>query len=226
MKPGVKPKFDYDGQDFYTAIGNLAQRDYDDHEIAQFIGDEIRAIVKKRYEDAVDAAETPDQIPDEPKYDEIPNSLDATVFSDMKNGRYANWSEQENKLRSMLINQVLQHARGQLRIVYKNVYNKVALGKIKTTTKTTQERNTVTKDGTPFTEKTTTTTTQEMPPNLQALTMWRWHHDPEFKKAMTQMKRMDVSVEDKSIDKIKINVVYNKKEDTELQEQKKDADNK
>ena len=65
---------------------------------------------------------------------------------------------------------------------------------------------------------------QEMPPNLQALTMWRWHHDPEFRKSMTQMKRMDVSVEDKSIDKIKINVVYNKKEDTDLQEQKKEED--
>lgn len=39
---------------------------------------------------------------------------------------------------------------------------------------------------------------------------------------MTQMKRMDVSVEDKNIDKIKINVVYNKKEDTDLQEHEKD----
>lgn len=218
----AKKKFDYDGQDFYAAIGNLAGRDYDDHEIAQFIGDEIKAIIRKRYEDAVDAAETPDQIPDEPNYDDIPDSLTAEVFARMKNGNYEGWTEQENKLRSMLISQVLQHARGQLRLVYKGVYDKVALGRIKTKTTTTQERSTITKDGTPFTEKTTTTTTQEMPPNLQALTMWRWHHDPEFKKAMTQMKRMDVSVEDKSIDKIKINVVYNKKEDTELQEQKKD----
>lgn len=222
MKRGAKPKFDYDGQDFYEAIGNLAGRDYDDYEIAQFIGEEIRAIVKKRYEDAVDAAETPDQIPDEPNYDEIPNGLDPTVFSDMKNGRYVNWTKQENKLRSMLINQVLQRARGQLRLVYKGVYDNVALGKIKTKTTTTQERNSVTRDGVHFAETITTTTTQEMPPNLQALTMWRWHHDPEFKKAMTQMKRMDVSVEDKNIDKIKINVVYNKKEDTDLQEHEKD----
>lgn len=218
----AKKKFDYDGQDFYTAIGNLASKDYDDYEIAQFIGDEIRSIVRQRYEDAIDTAETPDQIPEEPKYDEIPKSLTPEVFAKMKNGNYEGWSEQENKLRSMLISQVLQHARGQLRLVYKEVYDKVALGKIKTKTTTTQERNTVTKDGTPYTEKTTTTTTQEMPPNLQALTMWRWHHDPEFKKAMTQMKRMDVSLEDKSIDKIKINVVYNKKEDTDLQEQKKE----
>ena len=68
----AKKKFDYDGQDFYTAIGNLAGKDYDDYEIAQFIGDEIRSIARQRYEDAIDTAETPDQIPEEPKYDEIP----------------------------------------------------------------------------------------------------------------------------------------------------------
>ena len=220
----AKKKFDYDGQDFYTAIGNLAGKDYDDYEIAQFIGDEIRSIVRQRYEDAIGAAETPEQIPEEPKYDEIPNSRTPEVFAKMKNGNYEGWTEQENKLRSMLISQVLQHARGQLRLVYKGVYDKVALGKIKTKTTTTQERNTVNKNGEPYTETVTTTTMQEMPPNLQALTMWRWHHDPEFRKSMTQMKRMDVSVEDKSIDKIKINVVYNKKEDTDLQEQKKEED--
>ena len=218
----AKKKFDNDGQDFYTAIGNLASKDYDDCEIAQFIGDEIRSIVRQRYEDAIDTAETPDQIPEEPKYDEIPKSLTPEVFAKMKNGNYEGWSEQENKLRSMLISQVLQHARGQLRLVYKGVYDKVALGKIKTKTTTTQERNTVTKDGTPYTEKTTTTTTQEMPPNLQALTMWRWHHDPEFKNAMREMKKMDVAVEDKNIDKIKINVVYNKKEDTDLQDRREE----
>ena len=61
-----------------------------------------------------------------------------------------------------------------------------------------------------------------MPPNLQALTMWRWHHDPEFKNAMREMKKMDVAVEDKNIDKIKINVVYNKKEDTDLQDRREE----
>lgn len=212
--------FDYDGKDFYTAIGNLAARDYDDYEIAQFLGEEIREIVKKRYEGAVDLAETPDQIPEEPNYDAIPDGLDPTVFSKMKNGGYEGWNEQENKLRSMLISQAITHARGKLRIVYKNVYDKMALGKVKTKTTTTQERNTQTKDGVPFVETVTTTTTQELPPNMSALTMWRWNHDPEFKKSMTQMKKMDVSVEDKNIDKININVVYNKKEDTDLQEQK------
>ena len=55
---------------------------------------------------------------------------------------------------------------------------------------------------------------------MQALTTWRFNHDPEFKKTLQQMKKMDVSLEDKTIDKIKVNIVYNKKEDTELQEKK------
>lgn len=219
----ARKKFDYDGQDFYDAIGNLAGRDYDDHEIAQFVGDEIRSIAKRRYDEAVEAAEGSGQIPDEPNYDDIPDGLTAEVFTKMKNGNYEGWTAQENKLRSMLISQVLRHARGRLRLVYKGVYDKVALGKIKTKTATIQERHTVTKEGAPYTERTVTTTTQEMPPNLQALTMWRWHHDPEFRKAMTQMKKMDVSVEGKSIDRIRIDVAYNKKEDTELQERKKDG---
>lgn len=215
-------KFDYDSKDFYDAIGNLAAKDYDDNEIAQFVGVEIRSIVQKRYGKAIDAAETPNDVPDAPDLSHIPDGLDPTVFSDMKNGRYQNWTEQENKLRSMLINQVLQRAREQLKLVYKGVYDKLALGKVKTKTTTTTERNTVNRDGTPFTEKTTTTTTQELPPNLQALTMWRWHHDPEFKNAMREMKKMDVAVEDKNIDKIKINVVYNKKEDTDLQDRREE----
>lgn len=213
-------KFDYDGEDFYDAIGNLAAKDYEDGDIAQFLGEEIRSIMKKRHEDAVDAAETPDQMPDEPDYEAIPDGLDPDVFGKMKNGNYDGWTERENKLRSMLICRVLLYARGKLRLAYREVYDKVALGKIKTKTTQTQERNTVNRDGTPYTETVTTTTTQELPPNLQALTMWRWHHDPGFRRSMTQMKKMDVSVEDKSIDKINIKVVYNKKEDTDLQEQK------
>ncbi len=35
-----------------------------------------------------------------------------------------------------------------------------------------------------------------------------------------ESQKMDVSVEDKTIDKINVNIVYNKKEDTELQEKK------
>lgn len=216
----AKKKFDYDGEDFYTAIGNLAAKDYTDHEIAQFVGEEIRSIVTARNNAKIDAAELGDDLQLE-DVDSIPEEGLATeVFSKMKNGTYDGWSEQENKLRSMLICQVLQRARAKLSLYYKGVYDNLARGKIKVKTTQTVERNTVNRDGQPYTETTTTTTEQELPPNLQAITMWRFHHDPEFKKAMTQMKKMDVAIEDKGIDKISVNVVYNKKEDTELQEKK------
>lgn len=218
----AQKKFDYDGEDFYTAIGNLASRDYTDREIVQFIGEEIRDIINKRNDERIRKAEDEGaELPELESTEGIPDSLNPEVFSRMKNGEYDGWSEQENKLRSMLICQVLQRARAKLSLVYKGVYDKIALGKIKTKTTTKTVRQGVDKDGNAINDTTTTETIQELPPNLQAITMWRFHHDPDFRKALQQMKRMDISVEDKSIDKVKVNITYNKKEDIELQEQKK-----
>lgn len=215
----AQKKFDYDGQDFYTAIGNLASRDFNDYEIAMHLGEEVRKIIEDRNNKIIDDAETPDDIIlEDTEY--IPDGLAPEVFSRMKNGNYDKWTEQENKLRSMLIGQALSQARVKLNLLYKGVYDKLAIGKWKTKTTTKVEKNTINKEGTPYTETITTTTEQELPPNMQALTTWRFNHDPEFKKTLQQMKKMDVSVEDKTIDKIKVNIVYNKKEDTELQEKK------
>lgn len=213
----AQKKFDYDGQDFYTAIGNLASRDFNDYEIAMHLGEEVRKIIEDRNNKIIDDAETPDDIVLEDT-ENIPDGLAPEVFSRMKNGNYDKWTEQENKLRSMLIGQALSQARVKLSLLYKGVYDKLAMGKWKTKTTTKVEKNTINKEGTPYTETTTTITEQELPPNMQALTTWRFNHDPEFKKTLQQMKKMDVSVEDKTIDKIKVNIVYNKKEDTELQE--------
>ena len=215
----AQKKFDYDGQDFYTAIGNLASRDFNDYEIAMHLGEEVRKIIEDRNNKIIDDAETPDDIILEDT-ENIPDGLAPEVFSRMKNGNYDKWTEQENKLRSMLIGQALSQARVKLNLLYKGVYDKLAIGKWKTKTTTKVEKNTINKEGTPYTETITTITEQELPPNMQALTTWRYNHDPEFKKTLQQMKKMDVSVEDKTIDKIKVNIVYNKKEDTELQEKK------
>ena len=215
----AQKKFDYDGQDFYTAIGNLASRDFNDYEIAMHLGEEVRRIIEGRNNKIIDDADTPDDIVLEDT-ENIPDGLAPEVFSRMKNGNYDKWTEQENKLRSMLIGQALSQARVKLNLLYKGVYDKLAMGKWKTKSTTKVEKNTINKEGIPYTETVTTITEQELPPNMQALTTWRYNHDPEFKKTLQQMKKMDVSVEDKTIDKIKVNIVYNKKEDTELQEKK------
>lgn len=219
----AQKKFDYDSEEFYMAIGNLASRDFDDHEIALHLGEEVRAIIIKKNQDAEDEAidKGLDELPEPIDVSTIPDGLEPSVFSRMKNGKYDGWNEQENKLRSMLICQALQRARVKLSLVYKGVYDKLALGKWKTKSKTTTTRETVNKEGEPYKETTTTVTETELPPNMQAITTWRFNHDPEFRKAVTQLKRMDVSVDDKTIDKISVNVVYNKKEDVELQEGKK-----
>ena len=57
----AQKKFDYDGQDFYTAIGNLASRDFNDYEIAMHIGEEVRKIIEDRNNKIIDDAETPDR---------------------------------------------------------------------------------------------------------------------------------------------------------------------
>ena len=215
-------KFDYDGQDFYKAISNLAGRDYTDKEIALSIGEEIRSIITERNNKLIDDNDDPEVLAklELESTDEIPDNLAPEVFSRMKNGEYDGWSEQENKLRSMLICQALSQARVKLRLFYKGVYDRVAMGKQTTKTITTVVRDGFDKEGNKVNDTTTTTTIQELPPNMQALTTWRFNHDPDFRKTLQQMKKMDVSTEDKAIDKINVNIVYNKKEDTELQEQK------
>jgi len=214
-------KFDYDGEDFYKAISNLASRDYTDREIALNIGAEIRSIVEARNNQRIDDYEGDDiNGLNLESTEEIPDSLNPEVFSRMKNGEYDGWGEQENKLRSMLICQALSQARVKLSLLYKGVYDKLAMGKWKTKTVTTVVRDGFDKEGNKVNDTTVTTTEQELPPNMQALSTWRFNHDPEFRKTLQQMKKMDVSVEDKTIDKINVNIVYNKKEDTELQEKK------
>lgn len=217
------PKFDYNGKDFYDAIKNLASRDYNDSEIALHIGSEIREIIDQRNDKLMEKITAGEVGPDTVVFestDNIPDSLSEGVFTKMKNGNYEGWNEEENRLRSMLISQVLLNARSRLCLVYKGVYDKLALGKWKTKTTSTTKTNRVGKDGVPYEETQTVETTQDLAPNLQALTMWRFHHDKEFREELAAMKRMDVTVEDKGVDKINISIAYNKKEDLDLQENK------
>ena len=166
----AQKKFDYDGEDFYKAIANLASRDYTDREIALNIGAEIRSIIEARNNQRIDDFEGDDfdSLELEPT-DGIPDSLNPEVFSRMKNGEYDKWDEQENKLRSMLIGQALSQARVKLSLLYKGVYDKLAMGKWKTKTVTTVVRDGFDKDGNKVNDTTVTTTEQELPPNMQAL---------------------------------------------------------
>lgn len=160
-------KFDYDGDDFYDEILALAMQGLTDAEIA----------------DSLDA--------------KFGNNLDEQTFNCMKNGNYINWTKEENERRSQRLIKVL--ARGRMKVlgIVRGRYLKAALGGIKTKNVVKQYARSkcvcegmkpdcelcggtgiiVSKDKALITE-----TESELAPNLQALSTWLYHHDPEWRK--------------------------------------------
>lgn len=184
-------KFDYDSKEFYDEIERLARAGLTDAEIAVGL------------EDAFGETLTP------------------SVFCTMKSGTYSGWSEEENKKYGDRISKVLAYGRARIMSKVRGTYLVAALGgrKIKTTAVT---RRKLRMDGvyTDDEEIQTTETEQELPPNIQALATWLYHHDKEWRKVQ---KGLDDEGNTK-VDGININISYNKAEDLDLQE--KPADNK
>ena len=60
----------------------------------------------------------------------------------------------------------------------------------------------------------------ELPPNMQAISTLLYHHDPEWRKVE---RKQDEDKGDNRIEGFDVTVVYNKKEDLDLQERKKNA---
>lgn len=149
----AKPKFDYDGMAFYEEIERLAAQGSSESEIAYLLADKF----------GVD--------------------LNPAVFSTMKNGNYANWSKDENESRSALINKHLERGREKINYLVRGRYLKSALGGVKVKGKTVTKRHMIVNG-----QKTedmiveTRETEQETPPNIQALSVWLYHFDPEWRK--------------------------------------------
>lgn len=157
----AKPKHDYDSEDFYKRIEALAMNGYTDAEIA--------------------------------------NELDLSreVFGCMKNGNYENWTEEENKRRGEQITNVLAHGRTRINALVRSAYLKGAFGgkKVKSSVvKYVQDKcDCMGADkkcpkcgGTGWVTLTDKAVVQEaeteLAPNMQALTTWMYHHDPEWRK--------------------------------------------
>lgn len=146
-------KFDYDSDDFYDEILALSMQGLTDAEIA----------------DALD--------------DKFGVSLSPEVFNCMKNGNYDKWSDEENERRSARLAKVLARGRRKINSIVRGAYLKAALGgkKIKNKTVTTRKLKI---DGV-YTEDEEIQTTEgetELPPNMQALSTWLYHHDEEWRK--------------------------------------------
>lgn len=150
----AKPKFDYDSDEFYEEIFALSLQGLNDAEIADALYDRFKA------------------------------NLDPDTFSAMKGGRYPLWTLEENKARGERINRVLARGRRKINGIVRGAYLKAALGGKKTRNKSTTYRHEYDDQGNPIGKYPIQEVESEieMPPNIQALSTWMYHHDPEWRK--------------------------------------------
>lgn len=155
----AKPKFDYDGTDFYQEIEKLAFRGMKDSEIAYSLKDKFGV------------------------------ELNPSVFNRMKHGKYEGWNEDENKKYSDKISQSLVRGREEINALVRGKFLKAALGGIIVKGKTTTKRHMVvdgqqTNDIIVETRE----TEQETPPNMNALSTWLYHFDLDWRKIQNGKK--------------------------------------
>ncbi|MBQ0074591.1 MAG: hypothetical protein KBT34_10400 [Prevotella sp.] len=162
---GLKPAYNYDAPEFYDAIKVLAKNGASDDEIA--VG--LKAVLTEK-----------DSQGHIIKYG--PN-IDPTNFNSMKNGKYECWTDEENERRGSAIRQVLMGARLDTNRIVKATYLATALGNKTVTSKTVvKKRLRIDGELTDNEEIQTTEVTSGLAPNMQALSLWLKHHDPEWRK--------------------------------------------
>ena len=115
-------------------------------------------------------------------------SLDPETFYTMVRGAYPPWSKEENKRRSERLNRVLERARNKINMLVRSRYLKAALGGI-VTKNVTKRRMQI--DGELTDNEVIQTTEIELPPNMQALSTWLYHHDPDWRKVQRGADDMD-----------------------------------
>ena len=119
-------------------------------------------------------------------------SLSPEVFNCMKNGNYDKWSDEENERRSARLAKVLARGRRKINSIVRGLGGK----KIKNKTVTTRKLKI---DGV-YTENEEIQTTEgetELPPNMQALSTWLYHHDEEWRKK--EVSKVDITTNGKDM---------------------------
>lgn len=147
--------------------------------------------------------------------------LDPMVFSQMKNGYYPGWNDEQNNRRGQRIRRVLEKSRRRVNAIVRGRYLKAALGGIKTKAKATVYKRYTDEDTGEEVEKIVqrTETETELPPNIQALATWMVQHDPDWKIIASQVEEAKAAAEqgDGLPSEININIAYNNKSDLDLQ---------
>lgn len=180
----AKPKFNYDGEDFYKEIYALAMQGLQDAEIAYNLGDSLGV------------AEDENGVP----YYNDARGLSPEVFTKMKNGNYEGWTEEENKRRSERISQELAHGRAKILGIVRGRYLKAALGGIKIKASSKRKRyniiNGVKDEDNMVMEE--SESVSETAPNMQALANFLYHHDPQFRNIQKGIEDGDLIVKVKN----------------------------
>lgn len=145
--------YDYDSDEFYLELYQLAFNGAYDSQIASALEDKIGVSIGK------------------------------VAFSMMLQGRYPNWTAEENERRSQRMRATLEKARDNTNRLVLGRILKMGLGGVKVKSKTVVKRR-MEIDG-QLTDNEiiqTTETENETAPNLQALSMWMYHHCKEWRK--------------------------------------------
>lgn len=180
----AKPKFNYDGEDFYKEIYALAMQGLNDGEIAYNLGDSLGV------------AEDENGVP----YETDAKGLSPTTFAEMKAGKYDCWTKEENERRSKRINDELAHGRAKTLGIVRGRYLKAALGGIKIKSSVKRKRynivNGIKDEDNMVMEE--SESVSETAPNMQALANFLYHHDPQFRNIQKGIEDGDLLIKVKN----------------------------
>lgn len=195
---GRPTKFDYDSDEFYEEIFALALNGLNDGEIAYSLINRFGV------------------------------SLDPDTFGQMKSGKYINWSKDENERRSKRLIRVLARGRAKINGIVRATYLSAALGKTKTKNKATVYRSILddqnNKVGEVEVQRTESET--ELPPNMQALSTWLYHHDPEWRKVQRGQDTESVDIPTDIDQGVDIDAWIKKETETKTEEEVQPLTNK
>lgn len=201
----AKPKFNYDGEEFYKEIYALAMQGLNDAEIAYALGDNLGVVLD---DDGNVIHES-----------EI-KGLDPDTFAAMKEGSYPLWTDEEKERRCKRIKKELAHGRAKVMGIVRGRYLKAALGGIKIKGKVTRKRyniiNGIADMQNMVMEE--TNSEQETAPNMQALANFLYHHDPQFRNIQKGIEDGDMIVRVKN--GVAINAWLEKENETEKEHDK------
>ena len=188
----AKPKFNYDGDYFYREIFALALQGLNDGEIAYSLGDNLGVVKDSEGEPVTDE--------DGNEIKTGIHGLTPTTFSEMKNGKYDQWSEEENERRSKRINEELAHGRARVLGIVRGRYLKAALGGIKVKGNVTRKRYNIINGEKDLNNMVMeeTESVQETAPNMQALANFLYHHDPQFRNIQNGIEDGDINIKVKN----------------------------